>query len=153
MKRRGIWMSVGAVVVLLGGLQGTAMAKKVIWSPMKGRVMLNGQPAAGALLVRNFDWEWKDETGSDQTVTNAAGEFSLPAIERSSLLGSLVPHQPVIKQVMVIEYKGVKYQAWGFHKMNYSENGENEGRPIIVTCRLEAERALHGQVSGICEFN
>lgn len=153
MKLRGIWVSVGTSVVLMGCLQGTAMAKMVIWSPMTGRVTLNGQPAAGAVLMRNFDWEWKDETGSDQTVANSAGEFSLPVIERSSLLGSLLPHQPVIKQVMVIEYKGVKYQAWGFHKMNYKINGENEGRPINVTCRLEAERALHGQVSGICEFN
>ena len=129
------------------------MAKKVIWSPMKGRVTLNGQPAAGAVLVRNFVWEWKDEAGSDQAVTNAAGEFSLPAIERSTLLGSLLPHQPVIKQVMVIEYKGVKYQAWGFHKMDYTVNSENADRPINLTCRLEAERALHGQVTGICEFN
>jgi len=153
MKRRGIWMSVGTVVVLLGCLQGTAMAKKVIWSPMTGRVTLNGQPAAGAVLVRNFVWEWKDEAGSDQTVTNAAGEFSLPAIERSTLLGSLLPHQPVIKQAMVIEYKGVKYKAWNFHKMDYTINSENGDRPINVTCRLEAERALHGQVTGLCEFN
>jgi|GEM_PF-6334262 len=41
------------------------MAKMVIWSPMQGRVLMNAQPAAGALLVRNFDWQWKDEAGSD----------------------------------------------------------------------------------------
>ena len=98
MTRRGIWMSVGAVVVLLGCLQGTAMAKMVIWSAMKGRVLMNGQPAAGAVLKRNFFWHWKSENGSDETKANAAGEFSFPAIERSSFLGGLLPHEPVIEQ-------------------------------------------------------
>jgi hypothetical protein len=153
MKRRGFWMSVGAVVVLLGCTQGTTMAKMVIWSAMKGRVTLNGQPAAGAVLVRRFDWEWKDEAGSDQTVANAAGEFSLPSIERSSLLGSLLPHQPMIKQDIVIEYKGVSYTAWACYKRSYAADSENDGKPIDVTCRLDAVRALHGKVTGICEFN
>ena len=153
MKRRGFWMAIGAVVVLLGCLQGTAMAKMVIWSSMKGRVVLNGQPAAGAVLVRNFDWQWKDETGSDKVVANAAGEFSFPPIERSSLLGSILPHEPVIKQAMTIEYKGVTYKAWNYYKGSYKENAENGGRPISLTCRLEAERTAHGGVTGICEFN
>ena len=153
MKRRGFWMSVGAVVVLLGCSQGTAMAKMVIWSAMKGRVLMNGQPAAGAVLVRNFDWQWKDETGSDRAVADASGEFAFPSIERSSLLGSILPHEPVIKQAMTIDYKGVSYKAWNYYKGSYKENSENNGQPINLTCRLEAERTAHGGVTGICEFN
>ena len=153
MRRRGIWMSVGAVVVLLGCLQGTAMAKMVIWSAMKGRVLMNGQPAAGAALKRNFFWHWKSENGSDEAKANAAGEFSFPAIERSSLLGGLLPHEPVIEQAIVIEYQGKSYKAWGYFKHDYDHNGENRGRPIDVTCHLEAERAMHGDVMGLCDFN
>ena len=151
--RRGIWKSVGAAVVLLGCLQGTAMAKMVIWSAMKGRVLMNGQPAAGAVLKRNFFWHWKSENGSDETKTNAAGEFALPAIERSSFLGGLLPHEPVVEQAIVIEYQGKSYKAWGYYKHDYDHDGENRGRPIDVTCRLDAERAMHGDVMGLCEFN
>lgn len=153
MKRRGIWMAVGTVVVLLGCLQGTAMAKMVIWSAMKGRVLLDGKPASGAVLKRSYFWHWKSENGADETTANAAGEFSFPAIERSSLLGGLLPHEPVIEQAIVIEYQGKSYKAWNYAKRDYNANDENNGRPIDVTCRLEGERAKHGGVMGLCEFN
>ena len=128
------------------------MAKMVLWSAMKGRVLMNGQPAAGAVLVRNYSWHWKNEKGSDQTVTDAAGEFSFPAIEGRAWLGFL-PHEPVIEQVMTIEYQGKSYDAWAYFKRDYNHNDENKGQPIKVTCRLEKPRALHGGVSGLCEFN
>ena len=153
MKRRNLRMSVGAVAVLLGLLQGTVMAKMVIWSPMKGRVLMNGKPAAGAVLRRDFNWGWKDENGSDQATANAAGEFAFGAIERSSFLGSILPHEPVIRQVITVTYEGKSYNAWAYYKRDYKLDDENGGRPINVTCRLEAERAEHGDVMGLCEFN
>lgn len=146
-------MAVGAAVVLFGCLQGTAMAKMVMWSAMKGRVLMNGKPAAGAVLKRNFYWQWKSEKGSDEATTNAAGEFSLPTIERSSFVGGLLPHEPVVEQTMTIEFEGKSYKAWGLFKHSYDLNAENKGRPIDLTCRLEAERSMHGDVNGICEFN
>ncbi|MFG6489651.1 DUF6795 domain-containing protein [Roseateles sp. BYS78W] len=152
MNRRGLWIAIGAVVVVLGFMQGTAMAKMVLWSAMKGRVLLKGQPAAGAVLVRNYSWHWKNEKGSDRTVANAAGEFSFPAIEGRSLLGFL-PHEPVIEQVMTIEYQGKSYDAWAYFKRDYNHNDETNGRPINITCRLEAELAAHGDITSICEFN
>jgi len=148
-----MWMSIGAAVVLMVGLQGTAMAKMVMWSAMKGRVLMNGKPAEGAVLKRDFFWHWKSENGSDQTRANAAGEFTFPAIERSSFMGSLLPHEPVVEQSMTIEYSGKTYKAWGLFKHSYDNNAENRGRPIDVTCRLEAERTMHGEVMGLCEFN
>jgi hypothetical protein len=153
MKRRVFWMSVGAVVVLLGVMQGTAMAKKVIWSAMKGRVLMNGKPAVGAVLKRDFNWAWTREHGVDETTTNSAGEFSFQSIERTSILGSILPHEPVIRQVMTVTYKGVEYNAWANYKHDYDPNTENGGRPIDVTCRLDAERKEHGEVMGLCEFN
>lgn len=153
MKRRGLWIAVGAVVVLLGVMQGTAMAKMVLWSAMKGRVLLNGQPAAGAVLIRKYHWHWTDKKGTDQTVANAAGEFSFPAIEGRSLLGNLLPHEPVIEQVMKIEYQGKSYNAWAYFKRDYNHNDETNGRPINITCRLEAELAAHGDITSICEFS
>ena len=153
MKRRGFWMSVGAAVVLFGALQGTAMAKMVIWSAMKGRVLMNGQPAAGAVLKRTFLWHFKDESGADETTANAAGEFSFPVVERRSIFGGLIPHEPVVEQAIVIEYQGKSYKAWNHAKRDYDENSENGGRPVDVTCHLDRERARHGRVMGLCEFN
>jgi hypothetical protein len=152
-KRRATWTTVCAVVVLLGLFQGTAMAKMVIWSAMKGRVLMNGQPAVGAVLKREFNWGWKDENGSDQATTGAGGEFSLPSIERSSFLGGILPHEPVIRQVITVTWQGKSYDAWAYFKRDYDNNGENGGRPIVVTCRLEAERVKHGDVMGLCEFD
>jgi hypothetical protein len=145
MKRRGIWISVGAMVVLLGVMQGTAMAKMVLWSAMKGRVLMNGQPAAGAVLRRSYLWHFKDETGSDETQADANGGFAFPVIERRSLLGALLPHEPVIEQEIV--------KAWNYAKRDYNENDENQGHPIHVTCHLDAQRAKRGGVMGLCEFN
>lgn len=73
------------------------MAKLMIWSPMKGRVSMNGLPAAGAVLVRHFEGQHKDAAGSDRMVADAGGEFSFPPIECSSLRGSMLPHEPVIE--------------------------------------------------------
>jgi autonomous glycyl radical cofactor GrcA len=154
MRRRGFWLSVGAVAVLLGCMQGTAMAKMVLWSEMKGRVVLNGQPAPGAVLIRNYEWHWKDEKGSDRTVANANGEFTFPSIVGRSLLGGFLPHEPVVEQAMTVEYKGVTYKAWNHFRRTYSDNEESpNGQPINVTCRLDAERKAHGEVAGICDFN
>ena len=78
----------------------------------------------------------------------------MPAIERSSFLGSILPHEPVIRQVITVTWQGKSYNAWAYFKRDYNrQRGENGGRPIVVTCRLEAERAQHGDVMGLCEFD
>ena len=59
----------------------------------------------------------------------------------------------VIRQVMTVTWQGRSYDAWAYFKRDYDKDGENGGRPIVVTCRLEAERAKHGAVMGLCEFN
>ena len=129
------------------------MAKNVLWSAMKGRVVLNGQPAPGAVLVRETKWHWTNEKIVDKTVANAAGDFELPTIERSSLLGSILPHEPVVEQFMSIEYQGKTYDAWGYFKRDYTLNGENNGAPIVVTCRLGSEPVVRGKLTSICEFH
>ncbi len=128
------------------------MAKMVLWSAMKGRVLMNGKAAAGAVLQRDFIWHFKDEKGSDKTTADAEGNFSLPAIERSSLMASLLPHEPVIRQVMTVTYEGKSYNAWAYFKHSYDDNVESGGRPINVICHLEQERTEHGEVMGLCEF-
>jgi len=67
-------------------------------------------------------------------------------------MASLVPHQPSTLQSIVIRLGGQEYKAWGFHKLNYDENGELGGKPISLVCKLEQEPTTQNGVYGICEF-
>jgi len=128
------------------------MGSMVLFSSIRGRVLLEGKPVAGATVEREFRWAWKEETGTDATTTDQNGAFSFPAIVRSSFFGSLLPHEPVVRQTILIKHAGKTYKAWMFDKGNYRENGELNGRPIVLGCRLEAEPSKHGEVYGICEL-
>ena len=129
------------------------MANMVLFSAIQGRVLDNGKAVAGAQIERSWNWGWKSEDGADRTSTAADGSFALPAVVRSSLLGSLLPHQPMIRQIITIQHGGKTYKAWAHHKFNYEHNSENEGRALRITCRLETEPARRSEVFGICEFD
>ena len=154
LARRRRFMAAGLVLVV-GGLllatQGTAMAKMVMFSAVSGKVLQDGKPVAGAVVEREFRWSWKSETGSDSTQTDASGAFRLPVIERSSLMGSVMPHEPLVRQTILIKHGGKTHKAWMFDKGNYKLDGEL-GKPIVMTCRLEKEPTHTGDVFGICEL-
>ena len=154
MTRRLAVVGLRQVLVAAGLLlatQGTAMASMVMFSAVRGQVLHNGKPVAGAVVEREFRWSWKQETGTDLTQTDAEGTFRFPAIERSSLLGSWLPHEPNVSQTILILHGGKTHMAWLFNKGNYEPEGEI-GRPIVMTCRLENEPGHRGDVYGICEL-
>ena len=151
-RRLAVGLGLAAAVAgLLLATQGTAMAKMVMFSAVSGKVLQDGKPVAGAVVEREFRWSWKEETGTDSTQTNAAGEFRFPVIERSSLMGSLLPHEPIVRQTILIKHGGKTHKAWMFDKRNYRPEGEI-GRPIVMSCRLEAELHHTGDVYGICDL-
>ncbi len=130
------------------------MAKLVLFSPMRGVVLAHGAPVAGAKIARDWRWTWKQQNGADGTVTDAAGRFSLPVVEGRSLLGGVVPHEPLVRQTILIEHGGQIYKAWMLDKHNYEMNGEHEERrPIAITCRLEAVLHHSGDIYGICDID
>jgi hypothetical protein len=131
--------------------EANAMGKMCLFSAVKGVVLDHGKPVEGATLERTYKWMWKDETGGDNTVTDAQGAFQFPAIWGHSLFGSLLPHEPVVDETILIHHAGQTYKAWMFTRGNYDENGELKGQPISLVCRLEAEMTHHGEVYGICE--
>jgi len=101
-----------------------AMFKVCLFSPVKGKVVNRGQPVVGAVIERSYDWAWKKQKGHDQTTTDQNGEFSLPAIYGTMILGSVLPHEPVIEQTINIQHQGETHEAWFTNKRLYSENGE-----------------------------
>jgi hypothetical protein len=143
-----------AAVALFLLLQGAVMAKLVLFSAVEGTITRNGTPVAGAKVTREFLWSMKRENGSDTTVTDAAGRFSLPEITRRSLM-AMFPHEPVVRQTITIAADGTSYKAWVYFKRNYDDNGELR-RPIRLKCRLETEPASrpasYDEVFGVCDL-
>ena len=145
-----------ALIVTLGVSacsEGHAMGKMVLFSAVRGTVLQDGKPVAGAAIEREFDCAWKSEKGRDSTTSDSAGAFSMPVIVRSSFLGSVLPHEPLIKQTITITHGGKSHKAWVLFKRDYEENGELDGKPIVMTCKLGTEPQRRGEVFGICELS
>jgi hypothetical protein len=135
------------------------MFKVCLFSPVKGKVVLKGQPVVGAVIERSYDWAWKNQKGRDETTTDQNGEFSLPAIYGTMVLGSVLPHEPVIEQDIMINHEGTSYKAWHCYKREYEEFGELRGelgkRPITLYCDLQSafrRFEVGGGYSGIGEL-
>jgi hypothetical protein len=131
--------------------EANAMGKMCLFSAVKGVVLDHGKPVEGATIERSYKWAWKDQTGGDNPVTYGRGEFVFTAIWGHSFLGSLLPHEPVVDETILIHHDGQTYKAWMFTRGNYTENTELDGRAIVLGCRLEAEVTHHGQIYGMCE--
>ena len=128
------------------------MAKMCLFSEVRGEVVLHGKPVVGAAIEREVFWLWKNERIKDSTITSEKGEFLLPAVIRSSILGSLLPHEPVIEQRIVITVGGTRYQGWGHIKSNYEINGETNGAPISLSCDIASDPIKRGKVFGMCKL-
>ncbi len=140
------------------------MFKVCLFSPVKGKVVLKGQPVEGAVIERTCKWNWKNEKKSDQTVTDKNGEFALPGIYSWMGIVQLVPHEPVIDQQIVIKHGGATYNAWAHFKHEYGEFAELDiakalgegrgldGKPINLYCDLDAEMKPRGGYGGIAEL-
>ncbi len=131
---------------------GMSMSKFCLFSAVEGVVLDHGEPVAGASIERAYKWVWKDEQGHDETTSTPDGRFSLPEIRGSSFFGSFLPHEPIVKQSIVIHHGGKDYEAWIYDKRNYEVNGELDGRPIRLRCDLATEDKEGGEIYGICRL-
>ena len=145
------------VGTLLLSTHAFGMFKVCLFSPVKGKVVLKGQPVVGAVIQRSYDWAWKNQQGRDETTTDQNGEFSLPAIYGTMILGSALPHEPYIDQTVLIYYDEKSYKAWRSSKRTYDEYGELaasgilgglNGKPISLLCDLEMPVKNHGGGGG-----
>ncbi len=113
----------------------------ILASPMEGVVVNNGEPVEGAVVKRTL--HWKESSFEDAVVTTSAGVFALPERTTKALLWKFLPHEPVIKQKIHIEFEGKTYLAWRYTKHDYEMNGEREGRPLNLLCEIQAETRSH----------
>jgi len=129
-----------------------AMANMYLFSEVTGVVVKGGKPVHDAEVEQEYRWAWKDEVGVKQVNTDAEGKFHFPTIVKNSFLGSLLPHEPMVRQTILIKHAGNVYKAWMFDKGNYQDNGELNGKTISLYCDLDEPMSHKGDVYGICQL-
>lgn len=122
---------------------------RILFSEVRGTVLKDGLPMSGVALRRSFIWCWGKEKGTDQAVTNSAGQFRFPQISRESVSAS-IPHEPLIGQFICIDYEGQAYVVWEAFKRDYAVNGELDGTPIRLDCELAREKGCQIRDERIC---
>jgi hypothetical protein len=123
----------------------------ILCSEVHGTVLKDGKPVAGAELVQRVVWsDDVNEIPPQRTVTDGAGTFSFPTIQRKAGLLRLIPAQPIVQQTIKIHFEGREYIAWMHGKTSYDANTELEGRPIKLVCELTREADYEGRHYGIC---
>ncbi len=149
--------SIGALAfsTMLLATEVSAMGwNKILFSNVRGVVLIRGTPVKDALVTRWFEFGFTEESKTDTATTNSKGEFAFPQISRRSLLASIAPARPDVPQKISITHGGKEYLAWFFTKKNYDANGELHGKPIDLVCELTNERIYDEKtdVDGICRI-
>jgi hypothetical protein len=109
--------------------------KTCVFSAVKARLTMNGEPLKGVTVIRR--WEWHD-LKEEATQTDAKGEFSFPAAFESSVT-RLLPIEIVIGQALYVKLDGEEKKFWSNSKRDAKENAEYNGRPIALRCELTDE--------------
>ena len=148
--RSKFWLVLLFFIYFIGESQ--AMAQMYLFSEVHGVVTNQGKPVFGAVVEQQYFWQWKSEHGQTQLKTDAEGKFTFPAIIKSSVMASLLPHEKIIEQTILIKHEGNIYKAWMFDKRDYEKNGELDGKSIFMDCNLQNQLSHNGKIYGICEL-
>src|SRR5690554_150672 len=125
------------------------MGKSCVFSEVTGVLLFNGEPAAGAIVKRQVEYQTRD---GDQTTADEGGRFSLPALYQRSA-AKFLPAEFVAAQSLVVEYQGQEYRIWSNTKRTPEENAELGGQPLQRRCEITAEPRLHRQFGSILRTN
>lgn len=129
---------------------------KVLVSKIEGQLVSNsaGEPVAGVMVTRTWEWAWNGKQGEDTTTTDAEGRFSFPEITGRSLTASLLPHEPSIRQQLTATLESEKRSLviLSLQKSDYERNSETKGHPMKVQCRTDLEPDATGFYWGTCQL-
>ena len=106
-----------------------------VFSAVKARLALNGQPLKGVTVIRRWEWQKPRE---EVTETDEHGEFSFPAAFESSVT-RLLPIELVVAQGLYVEINGKEKKFWSNLKRDPKENTEYNGQPISLVCELTGD--------------
>lgn len=119
--------------------------KTCVFSPVKVRLTMNGEPLKGVLVIRRWEWHAKRE---DSAQTDARGDFVFPAVFESSLT-RMLPVELVIAQGLYVMVDGVEKKIWSSSKREPEENAEFNGQPIAMRCELSREMKIYRKASSV----
>ncbi len=149
------------LAITLSALTSCAMtegsrAKPCLFSPISGSITLNGEPAAGAKLIRTAGKAHTHGELVDTATTDEQGQFEMPGAFERVLLAKFLPMEFVASQKIIVEYQGQTYKMWAGVKREREVNSESSGQPLKVTCELNSEvkRAAVGGgfVNSLCNW-
>lgn len=109
--------------------------KVCVFSQVKARLTMNGEPLANAKVIRRWEWQNLKE---DSTITNNEGEFEFPAIFERSIT-RFFPSELVVGQALYVAVGGLEKKFWSHTKRKPEENSEFKGKPISLYCELTNE--------------
>jgi len=109
-----------------------------------------GNPQAGIRVVRSWKRTPEHEPMIDETVTSPSGAFSFPAATGTRPMAGRLPGTPVIRQEITAFGPGGPVTLGRAVKTNLDPNGELEGRPLNLECRIDVEPNGDGPVWGTC---
>lgn len=122
-----------------------------LFSEFNGRLVDgSGVPQADIQVVRSWRRNPEDAPTVDATVTDADGSFHFPAVTTTSFMASFLPGTPVIAQEISAQGPNGDVMLWKTVKTNFGDNGELDGRPLNLECRLDAEPDGEGPAWGTC---
>ena len=124
--------------------EGAAMGifdagKTCVFSAVKARLTMNGEPIKDAKVIRR--WEW-NELQEEITATDENGEFEFPAVFESSIT-RMLPVELVIAQGLYVVIEGKEKKFWSNSKREPEENAEFQGRSIDLSCELTNESKIY----------
>ncbi len=114
------------------------LGKVCLFSNISGVILIDGKPVENARLVRTVDLSGKE---TDEVITNAQGEFEMPAVFVRTITKYL-PQEFSSSQEIVVHYKNKEYRIWSAVKRKPEENIESRGKPLVVRCELNSEETM-----------
>ena len=131
--------------------------KLYLMSEISGTITLNGEPAAGAKLKRIVSKAYSRSELTDETVTDANGYFTMPAVTQRKFIQKIFPMEFVVPSEIYVTYQGKEYFIWTSTKREPEKNIENRGNPLIVQCELTNEergfRVNRMPITTICTWD
>lgn len=112
--------------------------KTCVFSAVRARLVVAGEPVKGATVIRRWNWQKPRE---DKVITDEEGYFRFPAVFEYSIL-RLLPAEIVIGQGLYVVLEEGETMFWSNARRDSEENTEYQGHPIDMLCDLVEEEVL-----------
>ncbi len=109
----------------------------VIFSPMEGVLMKDGQPLPNTKIVRTLRWNDNEGGLTETFTTDEEGRFSLPIHEVDLTLGMLT--QFVAKAELSVYSKNDDNLLWYSSKLHPEIFSETNGKAENLTCDISSD--------------